>query len=191
MARRRTRLKRSPFGHRHPVHWRSLRNTRFQVKKDPRRIPTAEDLQEGMSRSHSTIPHSAGWWRRRESNPRPNESHRRFYARVLSLNLTLRTVDRQTIHRASSHEYSYFAARLPGVEASLLYSPCSLNRHQRQDVANLSRESQLIVGFYVFPGPFNEANRGPRRAPTASTRPSKPGAPKGNNPLIRRNCRRR
>jgi hypothetical protein len=55
------------------------------------------------------------------------------------------------MNRASSHERSRFAARLPGFEASLLYSPRSLNRHQRQDVADLSCESQCVVGFCFFP----------------------------------------
>ena len=75
-------------------------------------------------RNYAEAPFAYGeWWRRGESNSRPQWSHSSFYARVLSIDLAIAIADRQAIPTASVHEICRHAARsLYGV-TRLLSSP--------------------------------------------------------------------
>ena len=93
------------------------------------------------------------------------------------MNLVRRTASERAIRKTSGHEI--FSLLLPATRsrnqpAASSHPP---SRCQQRDVAALSREGHFFVGFYVFPGFFYEANRGPRRATPASTYPSKPVRP--------------
>ena len=78
--------------------------------------------------------------------------------------LARRAADEQAANQASVHVMFRPGARSHDAEANPLQSLVLPSGRQKANVAELSRESQLFVGVYVFFRVIYEANRSPRRA---------------------------
>jgi hypothetical protein len=118
------------------------------------------------------------WWRRWESNPRPKWSHFSFYACVLPFILVQLTADRRAIRETSVHELFRLGARSHNTQTNLLSSSRSAQQVSAAKRHGLIRPRELIQYQHLcFFRKFNEANRSPRRATAASTKPSKPVRP--------------
>ena len=90
------------------------------------------------------------WWRRRESNPRPHKRRIGIYTRIPRLGFAMPPVRGQASGTAINLLVLAPPPGCPAKVASLLSSLDPSRRRERSNVAELSREGQFVVGFYVF-----------------------------------------
>ncbi len=121
---------------------------------------------------------SEGWWRRGDSNPRPNANYAGVYVCSFCLNLA-RELPR---NRPPSHQPSVgsrSSTRRRGIRPSLLSSPrirlAGVGGGTRCVTYAASANSSLALVFFL--SGIYEVFQDPRHAAVASTHPSKPVAP--------------
>ncbi len=139
-------------------------------------MTTADSLRWPASRSYRIKCVSEGWWRRRESNPRPRIFTRSIYVHIRIQLFSLPLVRSRQGANGRYPLCSRWTARGPVAQpACFCVALLRPNRRGRRGRGRLCSQSQLIVGSCVVSTLFTRG--GPRHAASGSITPVEPSAP--------------